>query len=100
MTNPTDQDTTERQAMVANLLHLVSELRGLKDRATQSLGREVTFAEVAHSSVAGRKDTSPKFHGFLVELAEILDTNAPAEVDSELDKHWRGSLQAWLKRQA
>lgn len=97
MTNPKETATVDKAATVAQLLTLVSEMRGLRDRARQATGRQVTFAEIAHSSIAGKATSTISFHAFLLELAEILDKETPQDVDSELAKEWRTAARAWLE---
>jgi hypothetical protein len=99
MNNTTKPGTADHAATTAQLLTLVSELRGLRDRAMRDSGRTVTFVEIAHASVAGCANTTPKFHQFLMDVAGILDANTPQAVDGELAKEWRTAVRAWLERQ-
>lgn len=98
MTNPNEIETADKAATVVQLLSLVSEMRGLRDRAAQKSGRHVTFAEIAHATIAGKGTSSQEFHKFLMELAAILDKNTPQDVDGELAKEWRVALRAWFEQ--
>lgn len=97
LTNPNEAAAADKAAEVAQLLTLVSEMRGLRDRVRQSTGRRATFAEIAHSSIAGKSTTSVPFHLFLLELAAILDKETLPDVDAALAKEWQAAARAWLE---
>lgn len=83
-------EAAEHVATVAQLTILVDELRALRDRTAEQMGRQVTFAEVA-DTVAGTNPEAP-LHEYLKELAVILDANAASEVDADLDTRWRDAV--------
>lgn len=101
MTNPTEpaaaKSAAEQAAIASQLLTLVSEMRGLRDRASQLSGKPTTFAEIAHATLAGQNDLTPRFHRYLREIAEILDSHDPKDVDSKLAADWRAAVQAWMQ---